>query len=75
LIVKLEPLFDIGRDLVFVGRCDWRSEEVEEGFRGDGLLDDSGLLGVCSNVSMYRVKLVSKTTYSCFSVSCFQLGQ
>jgi hypothetical protein len=30
LIVKLEPLFDIGRDLVFVGRCDWRSEEVEE---------------------------------------------
>jgi len=46
LIVKLEPLFNIRGDIVFVSRCDWRSEEVEEGFRGDGLLDDSGLLGV-----------------------------
>ena len=48
LVVELQLRFDLLVDLLFVIlRWRGRVEEVEEGWRGNGLLDDAGLLCVC----------------------------
>jgi hypothetical protein len=51
LVVELQALLEIQGVLVLlieVGRGLGGSEEVEEAFRGNSALDDTGLLGVCS---------------------------
>lgn len=48
LVVKLKLILNVGGGVVvFLGRSLRGGEEVEEGFRGHGLLDDASLLGVC----------------------------
>lgn len=47
LVVELETLLDVGSSIIIVlNRGLGRGEEVEEGLCGNGLLDDTGLLGV-----------------------------
>ena len=50
LVVQLQPDLDVrhGVALVVIAGRGGRREEVEEGFRRDRLLDDTGLLGVYS---------------------------
>jgi hypothetical protein len=46
LVIKLQALLNVRPSIFVVCGRSWRSEEVEEGFGGDGLLDNAGLLGV-----------------------------
>jgi hypothetical protein len=48
LVVELETLLNVGGSIILIVlRGLWGVEEVEERLRGDGLLDDARLLGVC----------------------------
>jgi len=49
LIVQFEAFLNIRCSIIVVLVCGslWWREEVEEGLRGDGLLNDTGLLGIC----------------------------
>lgn len=70
LVVKLELGLDLLVDLLII--ITWRLcrvEEVEEGWCGDGLLDNARLLGVYE-VSVIESRRSLGHAYSCSSASC-----
>jgi hypothetical protein len=54
LVVELQAFLDVSGSIIIILIC-WRlrrGEEVEEGLGWNGLLDNSGLLGVCEILSI-----------------------